>query len=323
MLKKRFHQSLRNKNIDYGKGRFFVTIQVAHNMSVLGAIVGDKSVLNELGERVKQILEELPLKYPEMVLGEHVIMPNHVHAIIIIRRKPTNKENHLGFLVGRFKGATAFLYGKMKRDGLVPDIGEHLWQFDYWDDLISSEDEFRHYECYIRDNPRNWSRDRWGTVTAHMLGEEELLNCPKLAFVASQGFPASALSPRHVEPLKRGASVPLGEDAVLISTFTSAQEREVLHRALAKKRRVIHVCPQGIPPEEELTADQKLALQEKRILFISPQPSGSRLNKKVATWCNEYVLRQAQEVRVGDISPNGMLATMIDALIEEVGGSWT
>ena len=126
-----------------------MTIQVAHNMSVLGAIVGDKSVLNELGEGVKQILEELPLKYPEMVLGEHVIMPNHVHAIIIIRHKPTNKENHLGFLVGRFKGATAFLYGKMKRDGLVPDIGEHLWQFDYWDDLISSEDEFRHYECQL------------------------------------------------------------------------------------------------------------------------------------------------------------------------------
>ncbi len=220
-------------------------------------------------------------------------MPNHVHAIIIIRRKPTNEENHLSFLVGRFKGATAFLYGRMKRAGIVPDISEHLWQFDYWDDLITSEDEFRHYECYIRDNPRNWSRDRWGTVTAHMLGVEGLLNCPKLAFVASQGFPASALAPRYVEPLKRGASVPLGEDAVLISTFTSAQEREVLHRALAKKR----------------------------LVFISPQPSGSRLNKKVATWCNEYVLRQAQEVRVGDISPNGMLSTMIDALVQEEGES--
>lgn len=63
------------------------------------------------------------------------------------------------------------------------------------------------------------------------------------------------------------------------------------------------------------------ALAKKRLVFISPQPSGSRLNKKVATWCNEYVLRQAQEVRVGDISPNGMLSTMIDALVQEEGES--
>ena len=35
---------------------------------------------------------------------------------------------------------------------------------------------------------------------------------------------------------------------------------------------------------------------------------GSFLNKKVATWGNEYVLRQADEIWVGDISPSGMLA---------------
>ena len=60
---------------------------------------------------------------------------------------------------------------------------------------------------------------------------------------------------------------------------------------MTKKGGIIHVCPQGIPPEDELTAEQKLALQKKRILFISSQPSGSRLNKKESTGCNEYVLR--------------------------------
>jgi len=38
------------------------------------------------------------------------------------------------------------------------------------------------------------------------------------------------------------------------------------------------------------------------------------LNKKVAAWCNEYVLRQAAEIWVGDISPNGMLAMMLRGL---------
>lgn len=55
-------------------------------------------------------------------------------------------------------------------------------------------------------------------------------------------------------------------------------------RALAKKRRIIHVCPQGIPAVELLSAEQLLALAENRLLLISPQPGGSLLNKKVATW---------------------------------------
>lgn len=317
MEKVHFHKSLRNKNIDYGHGRYFVTIQVAHNKSILGAIVGGRSVLNELGKRVKDVLAGLPLKYTELKLGEFVIMPNHVHMIVSIQQRATNKENHLGFLIGRFKGAAAFLYGRMRSTGKVEDIGEHLWQLDYWDDLISSEDEFRGYERYIRDNPKNWSRDRWGEVTKYMQGEETLLDFPKRAFVASGGFAAAALVPRRIDFSVRGTLVPHTPETVLISTFTSAQEREALRRALGKKRNIIHVCPQGIPRETELSAEQKLALEEKRLLFISPQANGSPLNKKVATWCNEYVLRQAAEIWVGDISPNGMLATLIEGLRQE------
>lgn len=57
-------------------------------------------------------------------ISEYVIMPNHIHALFVIRPRTSNKENHLGFLVGRFKGASAFIYGKLKREGKVPDIGE-------------------------------------------------------------------------------------------------------------------------------------------------------------------------------------------------------
>lgn len=312
-----FQHSLRNRNINYRHGRFFVTIQVEHNKLLLGAIVGERSVLNELGEGVKAVLEGLPLKYAELELGEYVIMPNHIHAIFDIKPRMTNKENHLGFLVGRFKGASAFLYGKLKRTGRVADIGEHLWQLDYWDDLISSDEECRGYERYIRNNPGNWTRDRWGAVTQYMMGEAALLDCPKLAFVASQGYGATDFSPRRISLSEHGTLVPLPADAVLISTFTSAQERAVLMRALAKKRRIIYVCPQGIPSVESLSEEQRLALAEKRLLLISPQPGGSVLNKKVATWCNEYVLRQAGEIWVGNIAPNGTLASLIDSLQQE------
>ena len=109
----------------------------------------------------------------------------------------------------------------------------------------------------------------------------------------------------------RGASAPA---MPIISTFTSAQEREALHRALAKGRAIIKVVPQGLPPENDLPPELQSALKDGRALFISPQPPGSSLNKKVATWCNEYVLHHADEIWTGDIAPNGMLATMMKAM---------
>ena len=321
----RFHKSLRNANINYRNGWFFVTWQTAHNKSIFGAIVGVRCELNELGRRVEEYWREMPAKYPEMELDEFVVMPNHFHAIVRIRFRPTNKEHHLGFLLGRFKGGTGYIYGKMRRAGEVDDIGDHLWQFDYWDKIVTSEQQLAAYRRYIRDNPKNWTRDRFGAVTQYSLGNLELLNGPRIAFVASHGFWASELKPkmvwRRTEVRRsdiggvavsvRGASAP---SLPIISTFTSAQEREALRRAIAKGRSVINVVPQGLPIESELSSELREALADGRILFISPQPTGSSLNKKVAAWCNEYVLRHADEIWVGDIAPNGMLATMMKAM---------
>ena len=341
-----FRKSLRNANINYRNGWFFVTFQVAHNKSIFGAIVGECCQLNELGRQVEAYWRKLPAKYPELELDEFVVMPNHFHAILRIHYRPTNKEHHLGFLLGRFKGGTGYIYGKMRRAGLVEDIGEHLWQFDYWDKIVTSESQLAAYRKYIRENPKNWTRDRFGVVTQYSFGNLELLRGPRIAFVASQGFWASDLKPRLIwqdgrakarrtdtddtanrEARRtdtddtanregklvsgRGASA---QEPPIISTFTSAQEREALRRALAKGRRVIQVIPQGIPPESELQPALLAACRNGQALLLSPQPPSSRLNKKVATWCNEYVLRHADEIWAGDISPNGMLAAMLKSL---------
>lgn len=312
------YKSRRNSNINYSNGCFFVTIQVAHNLPVLGAIVGEKCILNELGKAVKTALLDLPQKHPELELGQYTVMPNHLHAIFFIKRQITNRKNHLGFLIGRFKGATAFIYGKLKQIGRVPDIGKHLWQNDYWENLVSSAEELRNIDTYIRENAKNWSKARWQAVTTYTLGETMLLNLPKRAFVASQGPATADFVPRRIFISEAGTLVPPPtQEFALISTFTSRQEREVLRRALHKKQRIIHVCPQGIPPQESLSPEQQLALAEKRLLFISPQAPGAKLNKKIATWCNEYVLRHAVEIWVGHLSPNGMLATLMKGLRQE------
>lgn len=56
------------------------------------------------------------------------------------------------------------------------------------------------------------------------------------------------------------------------------------------------------------------ACREGRALLLSPQPPGSRLNKKAATWCNEYVLRHAKEIWIGDISEGGMLNALLKSI---------
>ena len=356
-----WHKSLRNPNINYQSGWWSVSIQVAKNKSILGAIVGEKVVLNTLGRAVDDYWRTLPKKDPELEILDYVVMPNHFHALLRIHYMPSNREHHLGFLMSRFKGGTSFIYGKMRRTGGVEDIGEKLWQRDYWDDLVSSEEEFKGWQKYIRENPANWSSDRYGACTAYALGDTELLNRPRIAFVASQGFLASELRPRKIWPQKaakaacsdRAAEVgrlsaacsdraaelgrlsaacsdraaeegapkvaPLSGGAasaapVLISTFTSAQEREALRRALAKRRPLVAVFPAGIPEESALEPRLAAAICEGWALAISPQAPGSRLNKKIATWCNEFLLKNADEIWVGHLSPNGMLTQMLAGL---------
>ena len=322
-------KSLRNERINYRAGWWAVTVQVAKNKSLLGTVVGERVVLNGLGRAVEAYWQGLPEKYPELELFEHVVMPNHFHALLRIHWRKDNREHHLGFLMGRFKGGTSFIYGKMRRAGGGEDIGERLWQRDYWDDLVTGDGEFAGWQRYIRENPAKWSGDRFGACTAYTFGNEELLGARRIAFVASQGGRAGGLRDRRVwrrreggatevgqceEGMGSGASGAPGGGAVLISTFISAQEREALRRALAKGKRVIQVCPQGIPPESGLAPDLLAACREGRALLVSPQPSQSRLNKKTAAWCNEYVLRHADEIWVGDISPNGMLSAMLRGL---------
>ena len=370
-----WHKSLRNPNINYQSGWWSVSIQVAKNKSILGAIVGEKVVLNTLGRAVDDYWRTLPKKYPELEILDYVVMPHHFPALLRIHYMPSNREHHLGFLMSRFKGGTSFIYGKMRRTGGVEDIGEKLWQRDYWDDLVSSEEEFKGWQKYIRENPANWSSDRYGACTAYALGDTELLNRPRIAFVASQGFLASELRPRKIWPQKaakaacsdraaelgrlsaacsdraakvgrlsaassdRAAKVgrlsaacsdraaeegapkvaPLSGGAasaapVLISTFTSAQEREALRRALAKRRPLVAVFPAGIPEESALEPRLAAAICEGWALAISPQAPGSRLNKKIATWCNEFLLKNADEIWVGHLSPNGMLTQMLAGL---------
>ena len=342
---------LRNSRVNYRFGWFFVTFQVFQNKSELGAIVGDKCVLNTLGEAVKKIIETLHDFNPEVYVDCFVVMPNHVHIVLKIDDRPTNEEHHLGKIMRKLKSLAAREYRILKERGLARDIGTHLWQENYWEKIVTSHEQLEAIRRYVEENPKRWSIDRFGPVTSFLQGNIGLLDEPFEAFVASQDARGDALAPREwvrgatasqperarvatasqperarvatasqperarvataSQPenvLVSGAVVPR-EKPVIISTFTSAQEREVLRRLIATGRRFIAVYPGGIPAA--LPGSMTESVSAGRVLLMSPVESGTGVNKQRAVWCNEYAIKRATKVWCGHVSPGGTLHSIL------------
>lgn len=339
---------LRNKNINYKRGTFFVTIQAAFNKTIFGAIVGDKCVLNELGLAVETSLKSLGERYPGVIIDEFVVMPNHVHFLIKIgvaglsarEERAGTEPRHLdlGAVVGRFKSWISKVYRDMLADGKAVDVGSTPWQRDYWDKFVTTGEQFDAYRRYIRENPAKWTRDRFGTVTSYTYGNVGLLNSQLIGFVASQGAFASELKPkklwtragaetagaeaRHPHQIgvagfsTRDEKAGLGASGKppILSCFTSAQERAVFAKVMMQGRRFVKIYPGGIPEEPALDPAVVSACNEGRGLLIAPVPSGTGINKQRAVWCNEYILKNAVEVWAGEITPGHTLASLVTAL---------
>ena len=342
-IDKKRRQMLRNKNINYSRGMFFVTMQAAFNKTIFGAIVGEKCVLNELGEAVAASLQSLGERYAGVEIDEFVVMPNHVHFIIKVgvtgaestphsaalgarcARGICHSDHNLGYVVGRFKSWVSKVYRDMVAAGRAVDVGATPWQRDFWDKLVTTPEQLSAYRRYIRENPAKWTRDRFGAVTSYSYGNISLLNARLVGFVASQGAFASELKPRRLwakagteprHPKQIGEAGPRARDekAPVISTFTSAQERAVFAKTLSSGRRFVKICPGGIPPENELDLAVATACAEGRGLLVSPAPPGAGINKQRAVWCNEYILKNAAEVWAGNITPGHTLASLVESL---------
>lgn len=318
---------LRNSRINYRFGWFFVTFQVFQNKSELGAIVGDKCVLNALGEAVKNLIKTLHDFNPEVYVDCFVVMPNHVHIVMKIDDRPTNDEHHLGKIMRKLKSLAAREYRILKERGLARDIGTHLWQENYWEKIITSHEQLEAIRRYVEENPKRWSIDRFGPVTSFSQGNLGLLDEPFEAFVASQDTRGNALAPREwtrSAPPSRPEILPLRPENVLesgavaprvkpviASTFTSAQEREVLRRLIAAGRRFIAVYPGGIPAV--LPGGIAESVAAGRALLMSPVESDTGVNKQRAVWCNEYVIKRAAKVWCGHVSSGGTLHSILKA----------
>jgi len=114
---------------------------------------------NELSKIVEQCWLDLPNHYEHCVLDEFIIMPNHVHGIVVIikEKKGLQPVHGLPEIVRAFKSFSA------KRINMILNrTGKPFWQKGYYEHVIRSPEEMDRIREYIADNPLKWDLERNG-----------------------------------------------------------------------------------------------------------------------------------------------------------------
>ena len=163
-------KSLRLPDYDYSQdGLYFITIVTNHRLYLFGKIREDKMILNDAGQMIDQVCQEIPQHIQDVHIEQYIIMPNHFHGIIRIEhgdedviRADIDKGLEipsLGDIVKRFKSLTTRRYIDGVHQSGWPRFSKRLWQRNYYEHVIRNERDFEAIFEYILSNPQNWEKD--------------------------------------------------------------------------------------------------------------------------------------------------------------------
>jgi len=169
-------RSIRLQGYDYSQaGLYFITICTKDGEHLFGEITDGKMVLNAFGK----IADNEWLKTGEIrdnvELSEYVIMPNHIHGIIVLNtvgaygntpllpntlrsNKPVFKSpsKTIGAIIRGYKSAVTKQINVLRN---TP--GMRIWQRNYYEHIIRNEKSYYRIAEYILNNPLNWREDEY------------------------------------------------------------------------------------------------------------------------------------------------------------------
>ena len=153
---KHHRRSIRLKGYDYTQpGAYFVTICTWQRNNLFGEISNKKIQLSPFGEVIQVHWDNLPKHYSYLKLDEFVIMPNHVHGIIVLTDDFACKKRHgLPEIIRGFKTFSARRINKMRHLSRVS-----VWQRGYYEHIIRHEKSLNAIREYIIKNPLSWDKD--------------------------------------------------------------------------------------------------------------------------------------------------------------------
>jgi len=193
-------RSIRLKGYDYSrKGMYFITICTYGRDHIFGKIENGKMILNPMGQIARDEWIKTTEIRTNITLGEYVVMPNHVHGIVVINGLPgivgaygnmgnvvvgaycntplphSDNVNQNGVPLGNGAYCNTPLHSPSKTVGAIvrgykSAVTKQInilrncpkcpvWQRNYYEHIIRDEMSFLRISDYIRNNPANWKDD--------------------------------------------------------------------------------------------------------------------------------------------------------------------
>ena len=259
----------------YGRCIYMITIVVAGRRKLLGSLCGpDESHMawvkaSALGDAVKRYWHEIPSHHPHVKVLRSQLMPDHFHGILFVTEKTSV---HLGTIINSFKKACSFAAREM-------NISQPLWESEYHDRILKSENQLDRMIDYIVDNPRRlWiKRDNndffkvrkmveTGGHQVEALGNIFLLDYPLKAAVQC----SRKLSEEQIQERVEHFLMLARHGVVLVSPAISPGEKMVMKAAQAAQCKVIKIVDNGFTPLSKPSGEDFDACARGDLLLISP-----------------------------------------------------
>ena len=169
-------RTTRLKYYDYSQaGWYFITICTKNKIPSLGRIDKDTTALSDVGSAAQRMWAEIPDHYTNVGIDEFVIMPNHVHGIVVIApvgtrlvvsgpSKKTPEEESLCSTFSRPIGGSLSVIIQQYKAGVKLWGNEHglthfQWQPRFYEHVIRNENDLDEIRNYIVNNPMKWVDD--------------------------------------------------------------------------------------------------------------------------------------------------------------------
>ena len=182
---KHHRRSIRLKGYDYTRpGMYFITICVADREYLFGHIENGRMILNEYGMIAKSEWTKTAIIREYVELLEYVIMPNHIHGVIVLHEHDRRGTVPRTPTVHRTPTTTGHYPPNIEQFGKpvshsIPTIirgykstvtkqinilrntpGRPVWQRNYYEHIIRDNRSYRRIARYINNNPLTWKGDR-------------------------------------------------------------------------------------------------------------------------------------------------------------------
>lgn len=151
-------RSIRLKEYDYSAiGAYFVTICAFQRECLFGDVVNGEMRLNECGMIIQDTWDDLPKHYSHVELDQFVIMPNHVHGIVVLNPVTETSSKRHGFpeIVRAFKSFSAKHINQLRDNPGCP-----VWQRNYFERVMRNDTDLSKAREYIVNNPIKWELDK-------------------------------------------------------------------------------------------------------------------------------------------------------------------